>query len=829
FRDLIDKFECIERARGTKKSKLDVIFTKELKDVVKGQSVFPLVRLLVPLYDTERQRYGLKQAAVAKTYVDALQLNRSSSDAQRLIHWKDQSRAQNVHSTGAVGGDFCSILENILMTRVRADSSTATLGDINSLLDRLTEAYGEAGKVSFIREHVLTKFNAREQKWLMRIIFQDLKIGIKLESVLGVLSPWASQCFAESSDLRMICEGGRGKKRPMGLKPHSPFAPMLAKGFPNTGQLLEVERAMAGGPFVMDVKLDGERMLCHVGSILGCKLFTRNGNDYTHKYNTLAADLKNVMTNCRSYILDGEVCALDSTTGKFVAFGNNRSVGLSENSDTIAALVYIVFDIVFAEGTGVVDDIDRILQDNPQHEGSVSYKSDLCGLGGELTHLPLFARRKLLEERLCVIPNRVIRIEHKLIRSMDVSERQRQIESYFNEMMEAGEEGLVVKSWVSAYELGEKSRFKNASWIKMKPEYSNNMTDLDLLILGGYYGEGKGVRAEGVSHFLLGVKDDSSSTDDMTKYLTVGKIGTGYSFAELEELRSRLNPHWRPWPSVGSRQPNHFAPWKIGKRDDIPHVWIPPEASCIVETRCAEITVSTNFAIGLTCRFPRVSKIRYDKEISGVMTSTQFIEAQNRRRTMREPVGDNSVVGATGSRKRSRTTGSQTEKPTSAAPSASYVIDIARNISSNKISEIFSGKLFCVLENSFNIPESVCATIQPRSLNSASFVSLICRHGGTVVANPVDDSCVIICGNKKTQSVKNIISSKKFDVIDFVYILECIEANNLLPISTRHFVGMGVETASRFLSGCDIFGDSFNVDILERDLYQLYTDMNFAF
>ena len=590
FSDLCDKFDQIDKLKGQIHNKLSVIFNPELRAIIQKQSIYPLVRLLLPLYDTERGRYGIKQATIAKTYIDALQLNRSSTDAQRLLHWKDQSKSHFLQSSAAMGGDFCAILEDVVQSRVPETKSTRTLKDVNELLDRLAEAYGEAGKVAFIRENVLNKFNPREQKWLMRIIFQDLKLGLKLESVLGVLSPWASQCFAESTNLRLICEGGRGQKMPKGLKPQIAFTPMLAKGFPNTAQLLEVERAMSGNPFVMDVKLDGERMLCHVDEEKGCRLITRNGNDYSNNYSALASELRNKVKDCYSYILDGEVCAWNPATSRFVAFGNNRGIGKEENINELdmgqssasnARLVYVVFDIVYAKGIGVQQDIDHILKDyalkqevfNKNISSHVPMDSGLSSNGGELTQIPLFARRTFLKQRLAVVENRVIHITHKLVFEAEVTIRQKALESYFNDMMELGEEGLVVKDWTSAYELGEKSRSKDAKWIKMKPEYSNNMEDLDLIILGGYYGEGRGVRADGVSHFLLGVKDDEhieAETGD-SRYLTVGKIGTGYSYIELKELRDRLEPHWKQWPTAGLPAP--FSPWPKIKRDDIPHLW----------------------------------------------------------------------------------------------------------------------------------------------------------------------------------------------------------------------------------------------------------------
>lgn len=69
---------------------------------------------------------------------------------------------------------------------------------------------------------------------------------------------------------------------------------------------------------------------------------------------------------------------------------------------------------------------------------------------------------------------------------------------------------------------------------------------------------------------------------------------------------------------------------------------------------------------------------------------------------------------------------------------------------------------------------------------------------------------------------------KKFDVIDFCYILECIEEGRLVPPRTRHYVGMSAETTRKLLSGKDLFGDSLTMPICEADLASLFQDMDYA-
>lgn len=64
------------------------------------------------------------------------------------------------------------------------------------------------------------------------------------------------------------------------------------------------------------------------------------------------------------------------------------------------------------------------------------------------------------------------------------------------------QEGIIIKNLNSTYVANER---KN-SWLKLKPEYIDGIgDDLDLLIVGGYFGTGIGRRGGLISHFLLGV------------------------------------------------------------------------------------------------------------------------------------------------------------------------------------------------------------------------------------------------------------------------------------------------------------------------------------
>lgn len=70
---------------------------------------------------------------------------------------------------------------------------------------------------------------------------------------------------------------------------------------------------------------------------------------------------------------------------------------------------------------------------------------------------------------------------------------------FLNEAIDQNEEGIVLKQLSSIY----KPNARTAGWWKVKPDYVDSLSDqLDILVVGGYYGTG---RRTGFSHFLLAV------------------------------------------------------------------------------------------------------------------------------------------------------------------------------------------------------------------------------------------------------------------------------------------------------------------------------------
>lgn len=123
----------------------------------------------------------------------------------------------------------------------------------------------------------------------------------------------------------------------------------------------------------------------------------------------------------------------------------------------------------------------------------------------------------------------------------------------------------MVKDLTSPYVVGEKSRSRQ-HWIKMKADYSDQTTNLDVLVLGAYWASGRS-RGGRFSSFLLGVQADEKEREEEggfmavddeegqrsvlggRRFYTLGRIGSGFMTKDLEELHRYVDQRggWKRW------------------------------------------------------------------------------------------------------------------------------------------------------------------------------------------------------------------------------------------------------------------------------------------
>lgn len=213
---------------------------------------------------------------------------------------------------------------------------------------------------------------------------------------------------------------------------------------------------------------------------------------------------------------------------------------------------------------------------------------------------PLKERKKILEENINEVPNRVLLSNYQLIRKNEHDKLKTMIWKAIDE----GLEGLVLKDLESVYEPGKRH------WLKVKKDYleEGKMADTaDLIVLGAYYGTG--CKGRMMSVFLMGVYDEASNV-----FLTVTKCGNGHDDATLDRINKELQPRMR---KIG-RDYDSLPCWVKCSRSLVPDFVIDdPKKAPVWEITGAEFSRSDNHsARGISIRFPRVTKIRDDKSWS---------------------------------------------------------------------------------------------------------------------------------------------------------------------------------------------------------------------
>lgn len=157
--------------------------------------------------------------------------------------------------------------------------------------------------------------------------------------------------------------------------------------------------------------------------------------------------------------------------------------------------------------------------------------------------------------------------------------------------LEAGHEGIMLKDPDAAYTPGDRGR----NWLKRKPDVET----LDLVVTGAEWGEGRrasllgtfelSVRAEGAEG---GGDGDDANGAGNDGYRTIGKVATGITDAELEELTDLLEPHVLA---------------ESGTAVDI-------RPAVVFEVGYEEIQRSPTYSSGYALRFPRFVEVRADKD-----------------------------------------------------------------------------------------------------------------------------------------------------------------------------------------------------------------------
>ncbi|MDK2877025.1 MAG: ligase 1 [Archaeoglobaceae archaeon] len=446
-------------------------------------------------------------------------------------------------------GDLGLVSEKLISGRsmLTLEVEELSIRRVREIFDEISSLTGEGSRKRKIL--LLTGLygvaSPLEAKYLTRLIMNEMRLGVgegivrdAIARAFGVGEDLVERAYMVTNDLGKVAviakKSGKEGLEKIKIELHTPVRMMLA-------QVAEsFEEAIADmGKVAVEWKFDGSRVQIHYGNG-ELRIYSRRLENVTKALPEIADEIRKTVKE--GVILDGEVIAVKD--GKPMPFQHvlrrfRRKHGVSKMAEKIP-LQFYAFDILF--------------------------------MNGEVIDKPLVERRKMLQS--VISESERIRIAKQVI----TSDRE-EMEKIFNEAINAGHEGVMLKNPNSPYVPGKRGKH----WLKLK----SVMETLDLVVVGGEWGEGK--RSHLISSYELACLDDLTGN-----LLKIGKVATGFTDEDLEELTEMFR---------------QIIILHEGKRVEF-------QPKYIFEVAYQEIQKSPKYESGYALRFPRFIRLRDDKDVS---------------------------------------------------------------------------------------------------------------------------------------------------------------------------------------------------------------------
>nr|KYP46728.1 DNA ligase 4 [Cajanus cajan] len=767
---LCSLFTWTQRAKSSAKKRAK--FRKFLDAFCTDRNFFPAVRLLLPNLDRHR---GSSESVLATSLIDALGISRDSPDALRLVNWRKGGA-----STGATAGNFALVASEVLQRRQGTASGGLTIRELNELLDRLASAESRAEKI-LVLSTLIQKTNAQEMKWIIMIILKDLKLGISEKSIFHEFHPDAEDLFNVTCDLKLVCEKLRDRNqrhKRQDIEVGKAVRPQLAK---RVGNATEAWKKLHGKEVVVECKFDGDRIQIHKNGT-EIHFFSRQNfidhSEYAHAMSEII--IQNVLVD--RCILDGEMLVWDTSLKRFAEFGSNQEIAKAarDGLDSDRQWLDVAFDILYFGDTSVI------------HQTLKERHEILCKIVR-----PMKGRLEIL------VPNGGI---NSHLSSGEpcwsfIAHTVDEVERFFKETIENRDEGIVLKDCSSKWEPSDRS----GKWLKLKPEYIQAGSDLDVLIIGGYYGSGR--RGGEVAQFLVGLAERPSPNTHPKRFISFCRVGTGLSDDELDAVVTKLKPYFRKYEYPKKRPPSFYQVTNHSK--ERPDVWVDsPEKSIILSITSDIRTIESEvFAAPYSLRFPRIDRVRYDKAWHECLDVQSFIELVH---SSNGTTQRGTEYGSKQDNKPKQTKSSKRGEKKNMSIVPSHLIQT--DVSSIKGSSlIFSNMMFYFV----NVPPS-------HSLES--FHKIIAENGGTFSMNL--NNSVTHCVAADSKGFKFEAAKRHGDIIHYSWVLDSYAQKKLVCLHPKYFLFLSEQTKKKLQEEIDEFSDSYYLDLALGDIKQLLSNIH---
>ena len=563
YSKLVEVYEQLNKT--TKRLEKTHIISEFLKDV----SADDMEHVMLLLEGKIFPNYDAREIGVAsRLMLKSLSVATGISVDKIENEWKKQ-------------GDLGLVAEAIVKTKKQATlhSTKLTVKKVFDNLRKLAELKGEGTverKTQLIAE-LLTSAKPIESKYIVKTVLGEMRIGVGGGAMRDAIV-WAffgnkigikytremndievedreiynkyadavQHAYDVTNEFALVAKAAKQKGleglENIGMKVGIPIQVMLALKCDTIEEAFET----VGKPAAIEFKYDGFRIQAHKDEKGNVKLFTRRLEDVTRQFPDGVGFIKKNVKG-KSFIIDSEAVGYNRKTGKYLPFQSisqriKRKYDIDKMSSDFPVELN-VFDIINYEGKSLLNE-------------------------------PFEKRRALLEKIINPEKKKIV-----LSKSKIVSDK-KDVEKFFKDAINAGNEGLMFKSLDAPYKPGARVGYM----IKFK----HIMETLDLAIVGAEWGEGK--RAKWLSSYTIACLDEDG------KFVEIGKASTGLkekkeeglSFEEMTKLLK---------PLILSEK---------GKE-----VKVKPKI--VIEVGYDEIQKSPTYESGFALRFPRVISQRLDK------------------------------------------------------------------------------------------------------------------------------------------------------------------------------------------------------------------------
>jgi DNA ligase-1 len=438
-------------------------------------------------------------------------------------------------------------------------AASPSLVEVAATFAAIESASGPARKAQLLAD-LLARADPKTGRGIVRILSGELRIGLREGLVEAALAKAydrpldavkrAGMLTGDVGRTAILAREGRLDAAELAL--FHPLKFMLASPAEDAAEIL----TRLGPTVWVEDKYDGIRCQLHREGT-AVRLYSRDLHDISGQFPEVVVAARDLTW---AGILDGELLAWrDGTVLPFIALQSR--LGRKDPSAAILADVPVIFVAWDVLG------LDTPSADTPGREP----KRD--GVVAPTLELPLTERRRLLERLGLPLADEGGGFALSHLSEADSIDA---LEAAFADARARRNEGLMVKDPTSIYSPGR----RGYGWLKMKKA----LATIDCVVIGVEVGHGK--RHGVLSDYTFAVRDESG------ELVTIGKAYSGLTDAEIATMTRWFDEHTI----------SHHGRYRV------------VEPSVVVEVAFDVILRSNRHKSGFALRFPRIARLRLDKD-----------------------------------------------------------------------------------------------------------------------------------------------------------------------------------------------------------------------